>query len=89
MDKRNFMFCTDEYKHIIIDALRERRNQLHECTDEIDELVKEALPSTISGEVKEKVSALESEVYAVANEASQIGMDDDEFTDADSAFDSD
>jgi hypothetical protein len=73
---------TDEYREIVVSALREGRRGLRDCLDELDQLKLRATACSLPSSLSEKIDALIEEASLIEKSAIQFGLEDDEFVDA-------
>jgi hypothetical protein len=73
---------TEEYREIVVSALREGRRGLRMCLDELDRLRITATACALPKSISEKIEAFGEEAMAIEREAIKFGLEDDEFVDA-------
>ena len=78
-DRFEVIHASDEYKKIVMDAMKDNRNLLRECLEEVDRL--KALANRYSGsqELLDKINRFAAVVSNLEATALAIGIDDDEF----------
>jgi hypothetical protein len=74
---------TDEYREIVVGALRERRGGLRECLNDFDQLKLRSVACSLPRAVSDKIDALVDEAAGIESAAIKFGLEDDEFVDAD------
>jgi hypothetical protein len=73
---------TDEYREIVISAMRERRRVLRQCLDDCDQLRLRAAACSLPAALCQRIDALAEEASSLEAAAIRYGLEDDEFVDA-------
>lgn len=80
-NKSDFVMASEEYQEIVLEQIKERKNELEKCEKAINKLKLKMVLYHVEGKVKDKVLGLYNKYTQIEEAARQIGAFDDEFED--------
>lgn len=72
---------TDEYRDIVLNAMKDNKNVLEKCIEEVDFLKMMVRRQTCTEEILEKITELSSLVSSIRTKSIRLGIDEDDFED--------
>jgi hypothetical protein len=75
------VMISQEYRDIVLSAMRENRGPLRECLGKVDELKARAFSFPEAGDLTAAIAKISDQVAVIEAAAVEAGLDDDEFVD--------
>jgi hypothetical protein len=88
-DNPSSRYCTEEYKSIVLENMRERRIPLRAIFQEADRLKMFAETYSTCEALLPRIEMVSQKASVVEQEAIRLGMDDDEFVDVETSDEAD
>jgi hypothetical protein len=80
-DELGEVILSEEYREIVLTAMRENRKALRDCIAKVDELKVRAFAYPEAGDLVAAIGKIGDQVAAIEGAAVEAGLDDDEFVD--------